>query len=106
MHNVKPNGFCVASKTSLMFDQHQQLTSFKVLQIRILKKLFCFFNCIKGLDIVWRSLIFFASNNIAQYTVDSAKQLIAADIGHYVEINIVTCYGRIIWTATPWCYIC
>lgn len=67
--------------------------SFKVLQIRIFKKaLFAFFFiCIKGR--FKHSVAFphvFASNNIAQYTVDSARQLKAAVIGDYVVINTVT----------------
>lgn len=67
--------------------------SFKVLQIRIFKKLYSlfFFICIKGR--FKHSVAFphvFASNNIAQYTGDSARQLKTAAIGDYVVINAVT----------------
>lgn len=63
-----------------------------MLKIRLFKKLYLLFLiCIKG---HWKySVAFphlFASNNIAQYTEDSAEQLKAADTADYVVINTVT----------------
>lgn len=66
-----------------MLNEHHQVTSFNVLQIKIQQKLFCFYSCIKGCCVVQLFAL-----KIAQYTVDSCRQLKAADIGHCVEISI------------------
>lgn len=67
--------------------------TFKVPQIRIFKKLYLLlFHLHKRLlkNNVASPSCFFASNNIAQYTGDSAQQLKAADNGDYVVMNTVT----------------
>lgn len=82
---------CVASKFSLMFVQHPQQPSFKVLQIRMLSKALFALLCIERALKLWCSIpsFFFSSNNIAQCTGDSAEQLRAADIGDNVVVHTV-----------------